>query len=332
MNLEFARRFDLNSIDRHFIDNPHSTLHALRSYDPVHYNADGSVFLTRYDHVRQVYQDRTMSSDKTRDFGRKFGPGPLLTHHTTSLVFNDPPYHTVVRKLLATAFTPRKLAELEPLIESIVDQLLDRLEDLGEFDFITEFAMKLPTELISYMLGVPEEHRQRLRGYSLAILGALDPVVSKDRLQAGNSAVKEFSALLDELIAHRRRNPGKGGQGEVLEALIFGNVDGRSLTDEELRQNCIFLLNAGHETTTNLIGNGVELLLRFESSNQLGNRTTTVDVNIGGVRIPAGTVLTLCIGAANCDPDVFDNPDAFDVTRTRIRILHSALASILAPA
>lgn len=339
MNVQTARDFDLNAIDRRFIDNPYPMLHALRTHDPVHRNADGSVYLTRYDHVRQVYQNRAMSSDKTQEFGKKFGSGPLYTHHTTSLIFNDPPYHTVVRKLLASAFTPRKLAEMEPLIEGIVDRLLDRLEDQGDFDFINGFAMQLPTELISFMLGVPEQYRHKLRGYSMAILGALDPVVPQERLRRGDEAVAEFSLLLDELIAHRRANPDMGGQGEVLEALIFGEVDGRRLSDEELRQNCIFLLNAGHETTTSLVGNStavlldnpeqhrlliddptlidsaIEEFLRVESPLQIGNRLTTEEMTLGDVTLPEGTYIHTSIGAANRDPEVFGDPDKVDITR-----------------
>ena len=121
--------------------------------------------------------------------------------------------------------------------------------------------MRLPTEVISFMLGVPREHRHRLRGYSLAILGALDPVISQQRLDNGNNAVAEFSELLNDLVNHRRSNPEGAGQGEVLEALIFGEFEGRKLSQEELIQNCIFLLNAGHETTTSLMANGIGMFL-----------------------------------------------------------------------
>ena len=119
-----VREFDLNSIGPDFIEDPHPTLHALRRVDPVHRNADGSVYLTRYADCLKVYQSRDMLSDKTEEFGKKFGQCPLRDHHTTSLIFNDPPYHTVVRKLISGAFTPRKLAEFEPLIDQIVDRLL----------------------------------------------------------------------------------------------------------------------------------------------------------------------------------------------------------------
>ena len=331
--------FDLNAIDRDFIDDPYPTLKKLRERDPVHWNPDGSVYLTRYADVRAVYQNRSMSSDKAEAFADKFGDGPLYEHHTTSLVFNDPAYHTTVRKLLSAAFTPRKLSQMEPLIGDIVDRLLDDLDGAGDVDFLTAFAMRLPTEIISSMLGIPGEYKSRLRAYSLAILGALDPVISNERLQAGNEAVREFSELLNELINHRRNNPKGAGRGEVLEALIFGEVEGRRLTQKELIQNCIFLLNAGHETTTSLVANGVGILLdhpgehrrlrenpdlietaveeilRFESPLQIGNRLVTQDMELSGIKLPAGTYIHTSIAGANRDPEVFDDPERVDFGR-----------------
>ncbi|MEZ5716387.1 MAG: cytochrome P450 [Paracoccaceae bacterium] len=332
--------FDLMSIGPDFIADPYPTLHRLRRESPVHRNADGSVFLTRHADCLKTYQSRDMASDKTQEFGKKFGQCPLLTHHTTSLIFNDPPYHTVVRKLISGAFTPRKLAEFEPLIDDIVDTLLDRIEDMGELDLIEHFAKVLPTEIISFMLGIPESYRSQLRDFSLAILGALDPVVPEDRLAAGNAAVTEFSAILDDLINHRRAHPEGAHQGEVLEALIFGEHEGRRLTQEELIQNCIFLLNAGHETTTSLVGNSVgtlldepaqhrlllddptlidtavEEFLRVQSPLQIGNRLAMADIELAdGTVLPRGTYIHTSIAGANRDPEVFADPDRVDITR-----------------
>ncbi len=339
MALDIAT-FDLNRIGADFIDNPHPTLHALRAQAPLHRNADGSAYLTRYADVVKVYASRDMLSDKTEEFGRKFGQCPLQRHHTTSLIFNDPPYHTVVRKLIAGAFTPRRLAEFEPLIAGIVDRLLDRVADLGDLDLIDDFAKVLPTEIISLMLGIPPEYRARLRGYSIAILGALDPVVSPARMAAGNAAVEEFSAILNDLINHRRANPDGAGPGEVLDGLIHGEHDGRRLTQEELIQNCIFLLNAGHETTTSLVGNSIGLLLdhpdqlrllqgepgliagaveeclRVESPLQIGNRLAGEDIVLTDGVLPRGTYIHTSIGAANRDPDQFPDPDRFDIRRS----------------
>lgn len=331
--------FDLNSIDADFIANPHPTLHALRRDDPVHRNPDGSVYLTRHDDCLAVYRSRDMLSDKKDEFGRKFGKCPLYTHHTTSLIFNDPPYHTVVRKLISSAFTPRKLAEFEPLISDIVDRLLDRVEEMGELDLIDGFAKVLPTEIISFMLGIPESYRAKLRDFSLAILGALDPVVPPERMAAGNAAVAEFSQILADLIAHRRANPEGAGQGEVLDSLIFGEHDGRRLTDEELVQNCIFLLNAGHETTTSFVANAVgtlldhpdqhrllleepehivtavEEFLRVQSPLQIGNRLAGEDIPLSTGVLPKGTYIHTSIAGANRDPAVFAEPDRVDITR-----------------
>ncbi|GAB1377538.1 cytochrome P450 [Pararhodobacter aggregans] len=332
--------FDLNAIGPAYIEDPYPTLRALRERSPVHRNADGSVFLTRHADVLKVYQSRAMLSDKTEEFGKKFGQCPLHTHHTTSLVFNDPPYHTVVRKLLASAFTPRKLAVFEGLIEGIVERLLDRVEEKGELDLIDDFAKVLPTEIISFMLGIPPEYRQKLRGYSLAILGALDPVVPPERIKAGNEAVVEFTEILTDIIDHRRRNREGAMEGEVLESLIFGEVDGKRLNDEELMQNCIFLLNAGHETTTSLVGNSVGILLknpdehrrliadpglitsaveeflRVESPLQQGNRLAGEDLDLGDVVLPKGTYIHTSIAAANRDPAVFAHPDRVDLSRS----------------
>jgi len=340
---QFALNFDIKKIGQDFLDDPYPYYKTLREYDPVHRNPDGSYFLTRYEDVVLSFRHPGMSSDKKIDFKPKFGDGPLYIHHTSSLVFNDPPAHTRVRKLLSEAFTPRKIAELEPVIESIIDRLLDRLAEKGEFDVVTDYALALPTEIIADMLGVPEEHRHKLHNYSNLILGALDPVVSDERIIQGHAAVEEFGALLEELIAKRRTKPKGGEMGEVLAALIFGEVDGEKLSPVELVQNCIFLLNAGHETTANLVGNGISILLdhsdqmqrlrsdpsliktaveeflRFQSPLQIGNRKATEDIEFGPeggkVIIPAGTFIHTGVGAANRDPEKFENPEGVDIGR-----------------
>lgn len=341
MNMKTASRdtalaFNIYALTPEYLDDPFPVYHALRKHSPVHRMPDGSVFLSRYDDVIACYRDRTMSSDKKKDFRPKFGDGPLFTHHTTSLVFNDPPLHTRVRKLLAQAFTPRALAAMEPGIISMVDGFLDRAEDRGEMDLIGDFAFALPVGVICDMLGIPPQDREELRDWAMLILGALEPTITGEQLAKGNDAVARFSAYLAELIAERRT---RLVEGDILSDLIAGEVDGEKLTEEELIQNCIFLLNAGHETTTNLIGNGVagllafpgelrrlrddpglmdtamEEFLRFESSNQLGNRRTTQPVSFGGIEVPADTVIHLGIGAANRDPAHFTDPDRIDITR-----------------
>ncbi len=333
-----AAAFTLADADDGFIDDPYPMYAALRRHHPVHALGPRSWLLTRHADVLAMYRDARTSSDKRREFGPKFGASPLLEHHTTSLVFNDPPLHTRVRRLLMGALDQRAIARMQPGVEVLVDRLLDRMEDAAAPDLIEDFAAGIPVDVIGNLLEVPACDRAPLRGWSLAILSALEPVPGAERLQRGNRAVSEFVAYLKQLVAHRRRHPGDA-QSDVLTRLIQGEVAGERLSEDELLHNCIFLLNAGHETTTNLIGNGshalltqreqwqrlvhasellpsaVEELLRFESPLQLNNRLTTADMRIADVDIPAGSFVTLAIGSANHDPEVFDRPQRVDVTR-----------------
>ena len=333
-----ALAFDLKRPPAGFLDDPWPVYHALRRHDPVHRGPDGSYFLTRWADVDAVYRDRRFSSDKKAEFGPKYGDSPLYRHHTTSLVFNDPPLHTRVRRLLMPFFTPRALKALEPRLAALVDRLLDRIAGQGAFDLIEDFAAAIPVQVVGDLLRIPAEERGPLRDWSLAILGALEPTLTLEQEARGNRAVSEFSAYLDDLVARRARVPVTDGS-DVLSALIADDGSGDRLAHVELVQNCIFILNAGHETTTNLIGNGIAALLdhpgelarlraepaligaateeflRYESSNQLGNRRVAEGLELGGVAMPVGTLVTLCIGAANRDPAVFADPDRLDIAR-----------------
>ncbi|NLD70222.1 MAG: cytochrome P450, partial [Limnobacter sp.] len=321
-----------------FVDDPYPYYRALREHAPVRTLAGGSLFLTAYEDVASLYRSSAASSDKKREFMPKFGRSPLYEHHTTSLVFNDPPLHTRVRRLITGALTQRAVARMEAGVVALVDRLLDSIEQRGRFDLIEDFAAAIPVEVIGNLLAVPRSERGPLRGWSLAILGALEPVPTPTMLEAGNAAVREFSNWLDELIAERRSHPLDPDE-DVLTRLIRGEGGGERLAQAELVHNCIFLLNAGHETTSNLIGNGmdallrhpdqlrrlqrepglintaVEEMLRFESPLQFNNRCLTADTPIGKQVAPGGTLVTMCIGAANRDPAQFADPDSFDIGR-----------------
>jgi cytochrome P450 len=341
---DLALGFDLKRLTPSFLDDPYPTYHALRAHDPVHRMPDGSFFLTRYDDCIAAYRDiATWSSDKTVDFRPNLGDSLLYEHHTTSLVFNDPPYHARVRKLLAPAFTPRALRALQPRIEALVDRLLDRAAERGEMDLIDDFAAAIPVQLIGDMLGIPQDERAPLRAWSLAILGALEPILTSEQLESGVNAVADFKSYLRDLVG-RRLGERSGDEAEILSTLVASSEfassqGGERLSELELLHNCIFLLNAGHETTTNLIGNAVDLLirhpdtlaelrarpelittaveefLRLESSNQLGNRRAAKDTVLGGIAMPEGSYVHLCIGAANRDPAQFPEPDRLDIVR-----------------
>lgn len=359
---EIAGSFDLRTLPPDFYANPYPVYDVLRNTDPVRHMPDGSWFLTRHADCVAVYRDAaTFSSDKQFEFGAKYNappfspqnPAPLFQHHTTSLVFNDPPLHSRVRKLIMGALSRRAIADMEASLVQLVDSLLDSLQTRGGGDLIEDFASAIPVEVIGNLLGVPHADRGPLRAWSLAILGALEPALTPAQEALGNQAVRDFTAYLRSLVALRRQHPGDP-QHDVLTRLIQGEklADGTvsELTEAELLQNCVFILNAGHETTTNLIGNAlvalqewpsqklimlsnveqtsgvfvwkeglislsIEEFLRFESSNQLSNRRAVKDCRVGGVALSAGSLLTLCIGAANRDPAVFENPAQLDVTR-----------------
>src|SRR5438105_9685793 len=344
-----AAGFDIEKLMGEFYADPYPTYRALRENEPVKRMPNGSYFLTRYDDLVTAYKNtKAFSSDKRREFAPKYGHSLLYEHHTTSLVFNDPPAHTRVRRLIMGALSPRAIAGMEPDLVKLVDRLLDAIAAKGKVDLIDDFAAAIPIEVIGNLLDVPEGEREPLRDWSLAILGALEPVVSADAFARGNKAVEDFLLYLEGLVTRRRAKPGNPDR-DVLTRLIQGEDNGERLTEKELLHNCIFLLNAGHETTTNLIGNGlvalsvhagekqrlienpaliktaVEEILRFESSNQLGNRMITEPVEIGGIAMPAGTPVTLCIGAANRDPRQFPDPETFDIGRTPNR--HLAFAT-----
>jgi cytochrome P450 len=335
---QLARSFQLTNVPADFIDDPYRYYALLRRHDPIHELGNGALLLTRYEDVVNVYRDPRASSDKKTEFQPKFGASALYEHHTSSLVFNDPPLHTRVRRLIMGALNQRAIARMEADVVALVDRLLDQLAIKRESDLIDDFAAQIPVEVIGNLLEVPREERGPLRGWSLAILSVLEPAPTADLLALGNNAVRDFLAYLKDLVAHRRKHP-RDPESDVLTRLIQGEIDGERLSETELLHNCIFLLNAGHETTTNLIGNGVhallvhraefkrlranpemilsavEELLRFESPLQLNNRVTTAKTEIGGRTFPAGTFITLGVGAANRDPAQFAEPERLDVAR-----------------
>jgi cytochrome P450 len=361
---EIAQSLDLRALPADFLNNPYPVYAALREAEPFKRMPDGSYFLTRHADLVAVYRDaKVFSSDKQVEFGPKYnhapfnqppytktgGVAPLFEHHTHSLVFNDAPRHTRVRRLIMGALTRRAIEAMEPGLVKLVDSLLDRIDTQGGGDLIEDFASAIPVEIIGNLLDVPHADREPLRAWSLAILGALEPSLTPEQEALGNHSVNEFLAYLRELVAKRREHPGDP-EHDVLTRLIQGEENGDALSEVELLQNCVFLLNAGHETTTNLIGNAlislqewpaqrqqlqadlkaaasdeerdqimglaVDEFLRFESSNQLGNRRALQATQVNGVDLPAGALVTLCIGAANRDPAVYENPEQLNLRRT----------------
>jgi cytochrome P450 len=371
---EICSQFDLRNLPPDFLANPYPVYAALRTTEPIKQMPDGSYFLTRHADLVSVYKDAArFSSDKRIEFAPKYNhapynlppfadagkDAPLYEHHTNSLVFNDAPRHTRVRKLIMGALTRRAIDAMETGLVQLVDSLLDQLEERQEGDLIEDFASAIPVEVIGNLLNVPHTDRGPLRAWSLAILGALEPRITPEQEALGHRSVQEFLSYLRDLVADRRHHPGNPEQ-DVLTRLIQGESDDPAnvLSETELLQNCIFLLNAGHETTTNLIGNAlvcllehptqkdllraaletahhakleaqaqqilntaVDEFLRFEASNQLGNRRAGQATRVGDVDLPEGALITLCIGAANRDPAQFAHPETLDLCRADNRHL-----------
>jgi len=332
------RDFQLTRVPAGFLDHPYPWYAALREHDPVHALEGGGVFLARYDDALAVYRAPQASSDKKAEFRPKLGDSPLYEHHTTSLVFNDPPLHTRVRRIIMGAVNQKAIARMEPNVTRLVDALLEEMAAKREVNFIDDFAARIPVEVIGNLLGIPHEERGPLRGWSVAILSGLEPKLTPEMFDTGNRAVTEFIDYLESLVAARRKNPGDY-DADVLTRLIHGEKDGATLTERELYHQCIFLLNAGHETTTNLIGNGVwallgnpaeaarlradpalvptaiEEMLRYDGPIQLNNRRLTAPLALSDRTLPEGSLVTIGIGAANHDPAQFAEPARFDVGR-----------------
>jgi len=338
ISADAVRDFQLTRVPPAFLDDPYPWYAALRAHAPVHALEGGGVFLSRYDDALAVYRDPHASSDKKAEFRPKLGDSPLYEHHTTSLVFNDPPLHTRVRRILMGALNQKAIARMEGDVVRLVDRLLGEMAAQGSINFIDDFAAQIPIEVIGNLLDIPHAERGPLRGWSVAILSGLEPRLTPQMLEAGNRAVTDFIAYLKGLIEARRTNPGDF-ESDVLTRLIQGEKDGEKLSDKELYHQCIFLLNAGPETTTNLIGNGmwlllnnpgelarlradpalvlpaIEEMLRYDGPIQLNNRRLTAPLTLSGKTLPAGTLITIGIGAANHDPAQFPDPERFDVGR-----------------
>ncbi len=342
--------FDLMNLPADFVPEAYRYFAALRATSPIHRNSDGSFLLTRYDDLVTAYRNPAVwSSDKKLDFKPKFADSPLYEHHTTSVVFCDPPDHTRIRKLFQAAFTRKALAALTPRINALVDGYLDKLADSRAMEVVADFSFRLPVEVVCDMLGVPGSDRILIRDWAMLILGALEPVLTKQQLADGNAAVDGFKAYLREYIKERKANPGARRDGEILSALVEAKEDGEKLTEIELLHQFIFMLNAGHETSTNMISHGVhemlrhpdqiaalradptlidgavEEILRFQAPIQINNRRAIADTELSGVAIPAGSVVHMMIGAANHDPAQFPDPGKFDIARQPNRHLSFGL-------
>jgi hypothetical protein len=326
-----------------FHTNPHAHYHALRRNDPVHWSFLGVWLLTRHADVVSALRDQRFSADPRQwnGYAKRYlrhsngRPGPLATLHSKWLLGIDPPDHTRLRGLTNKAFTPQVAERLRPDIHRLVARLLDRVATTGRMDVIGDLAYPLPLLVIAKMLGVPEEDCEQLRVWSLELNPSFDPLMPLEVLAHADHIVLEMNDYFRRQIQARRREP----RDDLLSALVAAGDHGDRFSEDELLAACVLLFWAGHETTVNLIGNGiytllehpselarlradaslapaaVEEMLRFESPVQLTYRTARQDLQFGGREIRQGQQVILSLGGANRDPEAFPDPDRFDIAR-----------------
>jgi cytochrome P450 len=325
-----------------FHANPYPFYRRLREADPVHHGALGIWVLTRYDDVVMALRDPRFGREGMAEVMEARLGVPARPANTRDMLFRDPPDHTRLRALVSRAFTPRVVEAMRPHIQEIVDGLLDRVEGARGMDVIEDLAYPLPVTVICEMLGVPTADQDVFKQWSSDIARSLDAAIlpaGSDVIMRGQKAGEALREYFRSLIAVRRKQP----RPDLLSALIAAEEQGDKLSEPELLATCSLLLIAGHETTVNLIGNGlfallrhpdelqaladdpaliqtgVEELLRFDGPVQRTGRMTMADVEIGGKQIPKGSIVAAVIGAANRDPAHFPEPDRLDVARQENR-------------
>jgi pimeloyl-[acyl-carrier protein] synthase len=326
-----------------FHANPYPFYRRLREEDPVHASPLGIWVLTRYEDAVMVLRDPRFGREGIAELQEaRLGAARARPKNSRDMLFRDPPDHTRLRSLVSRAFTPRVVEEMRPHIQEIVDGLLDRVEGSGGMDVIEDLAYPLPVRVICEMLGVPTSDQEVFRQWSADIARSLDAALFPadsgvgTRGQEASDALKEY---FRSLIAVRRKHP----QPDLLSGLIAAEEQGDKLSEAELLSTCVLILIAGHETTVNLIGNGllallgnpdqlralasdpsliqtgVEELLRYDGPVQRTSRMTMADVEIGGKKIAKDSVVVVAIGAANRDPAYFADPERLDITRRENR-------------
>jgi len=326
-----------------FHADPYPFYRRLREQDPVHQSPLGFWVLTRYDDCVMALRDPRFGREAFAQLlSAVYGDGSETGSLPRSMLFRDPPDHTRLRALVSKAFTPRVIDQMREHIQEIVDRLLDRVQASGEMDVIGDLAYPLPVTVICEMLGVPLGDHESIRGWSADIARSLDAIglpSDVEIVDRGRVARRAIGDYFRALVPRRRGNP----QNDLLTGLIAAEEQGDKLSEGEVIAMCVLLFIAGHETTVNLIGNGlfallqhpdqlarlqhdpalvpgaVEELLRYDSPVQRTARMTTEEVEVGGRPIAKGALVVTAIGAANRDPAQFVDPDRLDVTRKDVR-------------
>ena len=338
-----------NPLSPGFIRDPYPHYDLLRRVDPLHITPHGMYLASRHADVSSVLRDKRFGKDFVDRSIRRYGPKimeePIFRSMSHWMLQQDPPDHSRLRGLVVKAFTARRVEDMRPRIQQIVDQTLDRVIPNGSMDLIEDFAFRLPVTIICDMLGIPEEHREVFYSGSRDGGRILDPVpLSPEEIAKGNATYMMTQMYFQQLFELRRKQPGDDLTTQLVQA---EEEDGSKLTNEELTANIILLFGAGHETTVNLIGNGclalhrnpdqlallkgrpelitgaIEEFLRYDSSVQMTGRVALEDIDdLCGRKVPKGESVLCLLGSANRDPAVYpDGADRLDITRPNVRPL-----------
>ena len=329
-----------------FIADPYPFYRRLRETDPLHLSPLGFHVASRHADVAAILRDKRFGRDfiggMTRRRGPQFRDEPVFRSMSHWMLNLDPPDHGRLRNLVVGAFTARRVDDMRPRIQQIVDEIIDRMEPPRHMDLIADFAFRLPVIVICDMLGIPEEHRQVFFTYSRAFARLLSlTLLSRAEIDEQNSYNLAMAEYFHGLFERRRREPGNDLTTHLVQA-----EHGGALTNEELTANVILLFGAGHETTVNLIGNGllalyrnpdqldllkndlsllpnaIEELLRYDPPVQVAGRTALEYVEeIGGISLEKNRTVVCLLGAANRDPEIFSDPDRLDITRRDVQPL-----------
>jgi pimeloyl-[acyl-carrier protein] synthase len=325
-----------NPFSSDFRADPYPVLDALRTHDPVHFiDLPGLWFLTRYDDVVAALHDPRLSAERFQLTLPEMQSSALISSLSTMMLLRDPPHHTRLRTLVSKAFTPRVVENLRPRIQEIIDALIDAVQPAGRMEFMQDLAAPLPVVVIAQLLGIPVEDRAQFKRWSDALLVIADGTLAPAGFADAERSAAEFKDYLGGVIARRRNHP----SDDLISSLLAAQEHEDRLTADELFSTCVLLLIAGHETTTNLIGNGmlallrhpdqlvllrdnpalirsaIEELLRYESPVQLTSRVARDDFEIRGKPIRKGQEVCCGLAAANRDPEQFAEPDRLAVTR-----------------
>ncbi|MFB9430346.1 cytochrome P450 [Streptoalloteichus tenebrarius] len=336
-----ADRVPFDPTDPDFVADPYPVFARLRAEAEVHRH-DGMGLAVAVSHAACSALLRHRSLGRIWTDARpvdQFASFNLL--HRNSLLENEPPTHTRLRRLVAAAFGRGHVERMRPWVERLADDLVaglaGRIADEGSADLLEQVAAPLPVQVIAELLGVPDADRGLLQPWSNAIVKMYEYDLDEPRRAAAERAATEFVAYLRELVALRRRQP---GEDLVSDLVAVTDADGGKLTEDELVATAVLLLMAGHEATVNVVGNGTlalmrhrdqwerlvadpgllatatEELIRYDSPLQLFERTATADVEIAGFPVREGEKIAALLGAAARDPEVFEEPDRLDIGRT----------------